>query len=199
MRLSADDIEAKRALILEKGRELMTKQGYAGTGVSEIAREVGMPKGSFFNYFDPKEDFVIQVVRTYSCEHAAYMTKVLQNTSLSPLQRLRTYYENVTRMLIQSLDFRGGCLLNGLSTEVSDYNDNIRVSIADSYQAFYKPLEACIAEGQEAGEISADHDPKQLALFIDNSWRGILTTGKASRDSAAVDAFLKYIFEYLLK
>jgi len=42
------------------------EQGYHGTGLQELVTKVGVPKGSFYNYFPSKEDFSAEVVRLYA-------------------------------------------------------------------------------------------------------------------------------------
>ena len=36
---------------------MFMEQGYHGTGIQEVVDKVGIPKGSFYNYFKSKEDF----------------------------------------------------------------------------------------------------------------------------------------------
>ena len=42
---------------------LLMDQGYHGTGLQELVQRVGVPKGSFYNYFESKEAFRAGVVR----------------------------------------------------------------------------------------------------------------------------------------
>ena len=50
----------KHEQILEAGLEVMFLNGYNGTGVKDIVEAAGIPKGSFYNYFESKEDFALQ-------------------------------------------------------------------------------------------------------------------------------------------
>lgn len=198
MRLTKEAKEAKRNAIINVGSQLMTKQGYAGTGVSEIAKEVGMPKGSFFNYFKSKEDFTIQMLEYY-CEHSLnHMKQKLRDATYSPIERLKKYYTANVQWHQNTKHYKGGCLLNGLSTEVSDYNDTISQAVKSCYDRLIDEIALCLQQAQEAGELSTKHDVLELATFIDNNWRGYLTTSKAARNELAAQAFLKYTFEYLL-
>ena len=49
--------EFNRESLLNEGVALFMGQGYHGTGLQEILDAVNVPKGSFYNYFDSKEDF----------------------------------------------------------------------------------------------------------------------------------------------
>ena len=45
-----------RTKLLQTGLRLFGENGFNGTGIKEIVDEVGVPKGSFYNYFKSKED-----------------------------------------------------------------------------------------------------------------------------------------------
>ena len=54
--------EEKKQDILDKSADIMYLKGYNATGVQEIADAAGIPKGSFYNYFDNKEQFAIELM-----------------------------------------------------------------------------------------------------------------------------------------
>ena len=55
-----------RLKLLETGIQLFAKNGYNGTGIKEIVEAVGIPKGSFYNYFKSKEEFTVEIIGFYS-------------------------------------------------------------------------------------------------------------------------------------
>ena len=57
-----------REQILKTTCDLMEKQGYHGTGLNEIVKESGSPKGSLYHYFpDGKEQIVAEAVVVRYC------------------------------------------------------------------------------------------------------------------------------------
>ncbi|HEX8874632.1 MAG TPA: TetR/AcrR family transcriptional regulator, partial [Nitrosospira sp.] len=58
--------EFNRENLLNEGVVLLREQGYHGTGLQEILDAVNIPKGSFYNYFDSKEDFGAEVIQHYT-------------------------------------------------------------------------------------------------------------------------------------
>lgn len=51
--------DRSRQRLIQCAAELFWKNGYAATGLSEILRQTGLPKGSFYFYFKSAElDFV---------------------------------------------------------------------------------------------------------------------------------------------
>lgn len=57
--------------LLEAGVALFAEMGYHGTGVKDIVERAGVPKGSFYSYFDSKEAFGAAILRHYTDEQAA--------------------------------------------------------------------------------------------------------------------------------
>lgn len=55
-------MENKREKILEAGKKLILEVGYAKTKVEKITEAVGIAKGSFYNYFNTKEDFLLAMI-----------------------------------------------------------------------------------------------------------------------------------------
>lgn len=84
------DFDMKRNEILNCAEQLFTKKGYEVTTVNAILKEVGIAKGTFYYYFESKEevmDAVIMRVIDTELEHAK---KVLNNEKLTPIEKLIT-------------------------------------------------------------------------------------------------------------
>ncbi len=59
---SEEEREQIRTLLYEKGRELFSKYGLKKTGVAELARAAGIAQGSFYLFFDSKEELCFKVL-----------------------------------------------------------------------------------------------------------------------------------------
>ena len=58
--------EGTRQRLLDEGVAAFLHVGYHGTGLKEVLDRVGVPKGSFYNYFASKEEFGAAAIRHYS-------------------------------------------------------------------------------------------------------------------------------------
>ena len=54
-----------RQHLIECAAELFWKNGYSATGISEILKQTGLPKGSFYFYFKSKDDLATAVTEYY--------------------------------------------------------------------------------------------------------------------------------------
>ena len=46
-----------RSTILATGQRIMSRKGFSGVGLTEILKDAGVPKGSFYHYFASKDAF----------------------------------------------------------------------------------------------------------------------------------------------
>ncbi len=57
--------KSTRDHLLDVGVELMHRNGYKATGLTEILQAAGVPKGSFYHHFGSKEDFAAAALEKY--------------------------------------------------------------------------------------------------------------------------------------
>ena len=57
--------EESRQRLIECAAELFWKNGYSATGISEILKQTGLPKGSFYFYFKSKDELAMAVTEYY--------------------------------------------------------------------------------------------------------------------------------------
>lgn len=55
-------IENARAKLMRRGKEILTKKGYAGLNMKELAACCQMSTGSVYSYFEGKDDLVHQIM-----------------------------------------------------------------------------------------------------------------------------------------
>ena len=76
--------EDKKDRILDAGIKVMYLNGYNGTGVKDIVNAAGIPKGSFYNYFDSKEAFALAALDAMFVDTSS--NNFLQSKDLPPLE-----------------------------------------------------------------------------------------------------------------
>lgn len=54
--------ETKKALIIKAAMELFANEGYPLASISKIAKKAGISKGLIYNYFESKEDLLLQIM-----------------------------------------------------------------------------------------------------------------------------------------
>lgn len=56
--------EGKKQLIMDVALELFASSGYHGTSISAIAKSAGISKGLLYNYFESKEELLIELLKS---------------------------------------------------------------------------------------------------------------------------------------
>src|SRR6266849_9241496 len=84
-----------RRRLIESGLTLIGKQGFAGSGVADITAAAGVPKGSFYQYFESKQSYAIELLDDYWSAIEARHAQVLQDQKYPPLDRIARHFRSI--------------------------------------------------------------------------------------------------------
>ncbi len=190
--------ESTKTQLLEAGTEIMLEKGYNNTGIMEVLQSTGVPKGSFYYYFDSKEDFGLQIINHFDAMYAERLRLVLDDPTKTPVERLLNYCEEGMRAFAQNA-CRKGCLIGNLSQEMADQSEVFRHRLEEIMQSWRCKFAACIREGQAAGEIPQSLDADQTAEFFQAGWSGAVMRAKTMKSTEPQKIFIKMMFDHVLK
>jgi len=191
--------DLKADALLEKGMELLWSKGYNATSVNDIVKLAGIPKGSFYFYFDSKEDFAVKAIHKYFSLMFTPAQEILQNKSISPKQRLLDFHEYRASVLKDELDCKMGCMACNLSSEMAEHNEKIRNAILVKEQFVLNIITEVIQEAQDYGEISTVMPAEDLAAFMEDAGKGAMVSMKELKSSYPIDNLMNMIRMVLLK
>ena len=175
--------------ILSVGIQLFSKKGYHNVGLNELLKTAEVPKGSFYHYFESKEDFGLQVINTYSSKGIVNFQRALEDKNLSPKSRIIGFYTKMSEHYLNK-ECREGCLMGNSSNELSDLADSFSHVISQEFNLWQNTLEKCIVEAQDVGEITKDSESRMLASFVLNSWEGALLRMKCEKTDEPLKDFI---------
>jgi len=87
VRISKDYDERKKE-ILDTAQRLFYENGYEQTSVNAIIEKVGISKGTFYYYFDSKEELLDSLVERFAVQVLEAIKKVVDDEKLNALQKL---------------------------------------------------------------------------------------------------------------
>src|SRR5215475_15751814 len=180
-----------REQLLDTGLQVLHERGFNATSVQDITEAAGVPKGSFYNHFESKEDLGAEVVLRYL--ESSNKTEVLRDAKLSPYARLRKYFEELVQVA-EKKEFRGGCLLGNFGAELSEQSEMIRARVSKGFSTWSAMVANVIAEAQAEGQISKDLPASTLAAFILNGREGALVRARVDKSKAPLEQFVKVTF-----
>jgi len=183
-------IQDKRARILAAGTEAMLLKGYSGTGVQEITQGAGVPKGSFYHYFESKEDFAIQALHFYYTPRLERFAQALGVSELSPRERILRFYRDLVGYFANQQEPTHQCFIGSLCHEMADESQPIGYAASAILNRSSAVLAECLQAARERGEIAADQNPTELAAFIGAAWEGALLRMKVDRQVGPLRTFI---------
>lgn len=178
------------------GQDLFRKYGYHATGVSLVLKTCNISKGTFYNYFESKEKYAVEVIKNYSLQIQKLIQTYMGFQSMPASKRLKRYFEQLAR-INQGEGASLGCLLMNFMTELSGQDDMIAKVTNDEFEKWISLLIPTIEEAQQKRQITQKYSSKQIAFFIYSHQFGEFATMKSSRSIAKMDTSILLLFELL--
>lgn len=178
----ATKAEQTRKHLLDVGRRLVLQKGYGGVGLKEVLDTSGVPKGSFYYYFDSKEAFGCALLQDYFAEYDGRLGEVLALDG--------TAYERLMRFAQAWLDTssQGGmashCLVVKLAAEIADLSPDMSRLTDQGVAVMLAKVADLIALGQAEGSVRRGQTPAALAQSAYSLWLGAAILYKVKKDPA---------------
>lgn len=196
--LNVTSKQIKKDRLLEQGVSLLMQKGYHGTGLKEILDAVQIPKGSFYAYFNSKEQFAAEAISHYIEPFIQRLARHLQNPELDGLAALKAYYlELITE--VEQAGFKGGCLLGNLMGEIGDTSPLCRDALLDAVERYSELQKIALERGQRAGTVRKDKPAKAMADLMLNGWQGALLRMKVEQSVAPLQAVCRDLLDDYFK
>lgn len=186
-----------RSQLLEKGGDLVSSRGFNATGVQEITAAAGVPKGSFYNYFDSKEAFAVELLSEYWDAVVDRYGPILKSNRLAPLARIKRYFSGLADFH-EERHYAFGCLIGNMALEVTTSSEEVRAKLASIYREWSVSLSDCLREAQARKEFPLGRDVNQVAAALIDAFEGAVMRAKVQRGRAPFDSFEKYVLPRLL-
>lgn len=147
-----------RAAILDATDRLLAQYGYKKMTIDDLAREVGIGKGSVYLHFTSKEEIVLSHIDRI-VERLKERLRSIAGENIAPGERLRKML--LTRVLFRfdSVQHYTMSLNDLLAALRPQYLARRKTYFADEAQIFAD----IIAEGQQSGDFARDDDALKIA------------------------------------
>ena len=185
-----------RERLIAEGLKSLVLNGFDGIGLNAILQAAGVPKGSFYYFFKSKEEFAGAVLDAYERHYAGRRTEILRDTSCSPLQRLRNYFDATERLHLAEAPL-GGCLFGVLSQTAAARSPEFRARLAKVFSRWEAQVRALLEEAQAVGEVDPSLDAKSAAAFLIDCYEGTLVRMKVDGDRNSFERLRRFALEPL--
>lgn len=186
-----------RTRFLTVGRDIVHEQGFNGCGVGDITAAVGVPKGSFYNYFDSKEAFAVEILEAYWLSIESRHGSILREASVSPLVRITRFFRALSSDHARK-NFAFGCLIGNLSLELSHASDDTRRRLSALVTRWEAALAECLRQAQQCGDFDKSRDVAEAAAILVEAYEGAVMRSKVEQTGKACRRFEKVVLPLLL-
>ena len=148
-----------RSRLLEAAKAVFEEDGFLEARISDIAERAGLSHGSFYHYFDSKEQIFREVAKAIEDELEAPVDAVIfdPESTATPRERIR---EGIRRHLVS---YRDEAPIMGIIEQVSRYDEKVRAVRAEQRDRSQQAIADSIRQLQLRGMADPKLDP-ELAI-----------------------------------
>jgi TetR/AcrR family transcriptional repressor of lmrAB and yxaGH operons len=125
-------MSSAREDILQTTCDLMEKQGYHGTGLNEIVKESGAPKGSLYHYFPEGKEQIASEAVVQSGKTTAERVKHGLGGDGSAAKAIYDFIFNIAEH-VESTGFAAGGPLTAVAMETATKSERINFACREAY------------------------------------------------------------------
>ena len=189
------DKEEKRKTIAKLCKDLIVHEDIKNLTISKITQTAGIGKGSFYEYFENKEDLVFELVSIMMSEYNSLMDIKLGEIdgTLDKLKLFASFFYDSKYSDLRKLYNQFAAI--SLTTP----NAQMQQFQMECFELYSKWLEDIIAQGIKKGEIKPE--AKGFAKILVSSVKGIyitcVSTGGAEHMQQEIDKFIEFIHNFI--
>jgi AcrR family transcriptional regulator len=151
-----------RARLLDAAKQIFEEQGFLDARISDIAERAELSHGSFYHYFDSKEQVFREVAAAVDEELSAPLTEVVlaASSAVPPPDRIR----EAIRRHFQS--YRDEARIMGVIEQVSRYDDEVNGVRLARHRRYTEQIADSIRQLQRRGLADPTLDPVVTATAL---------------------------------
>jgi TetR/AcrR family transcriptional regulator, transcriptional repressor for nem operon len=186
--------QATRDRILAAAAALMYQQGVAGTSTEDLQAAAGVSASQIYHYFGNKHALTCAVIGYWSDTNLGFHKPLLAH--LDDIDALRDWAQAVVDSA-RANDFRGGCPLGSLASELADTDDVARDDVVVGYRRWQGAIRDGLAAMKARGALVESADVDQLAMALLAALQGGLLLAKTFRDGEPLRTALNTTIDHI--
>jgi AcrR family transcriptional regulator len=151
-----------RARLLAAAKATFEDSGFLDARISDIAERAGLSHGSFYHYFESKEEVFREVAETIEDQLSAPLGSVILDpaSDATPAERIR----QAIRLHLEA--YRQEARIMGVIEQVSRYDTQVRAARFKRQRYYGEQVEESIRRLQRHGLVDPDLEPVIAAAVL---------------------------------
>jgi AcrR family transcriptional regulator len=174
-------MSATRERILGASTELFRRQGFAGTGVKQIADEAGAPFGSLYHFFPGgKEELGAETIRAAGQGYLE-LFEAFVDPAPDAVTGIERFFAGAAEVLRET-NYADACPIATVALEVASTSEPLRQATADVFESWI----AAAGERLSAEGVAPD-EARRVATSIIGALEGAFVLSRAMRTTEPVE------------
>jgi TetR/AcrR family transcriptional repressor of nem operon len=190
------EMPEKKGRLVEAAIHLMLRQGFGGTSVDQICAEAQVTKGSFFHYFESKEEICHVAIDAWANGWVGLLQAAQFEAVPDPLARIDRLFEvmHATYLRPESV---ASCLIGTIASEVSATNRRLGDHCEKLLDGWAGVVRRLLVDAKAAQPPEIDFDPDQVAGFVLSLVQGSFLVAKMRQDPQVIQHNLNHAQAYV--
>jgi AcrR family transcriptional regulator len=169
-------VPTRRNELTRQAARLFAERGYHGTSIGELAKAMGVQKGSLYAHIDSKQDLLYETMREGADAFHAALDQV--DERLPATEKIRLAMRAHLRVVAEQLD-----VATVFVREWRYLDGERRDEIVAERRRYEERFRALFREGRELGELRTDLDEATAALLALSALNWAYTWLRPGRDT----------------
>jgi len=149
----------RRAELTREAARLFAERGYHGTSIGDLAKALGVQKGSLYAHIDSKQDLLYEAMRDGAQAFHAALDEIPENVKVT--ERIRLALRAHLRVVAEQLEIATVFVREWRYLE----GERAQEFLAER-RRYEERFRALFREGRELGELRTDLDDQAAVLLV---------------------------------
>ena len=118
---------------------------------------------------------------------------IFNEADTAPKECILNFYRLRVKYIKEKLNCTLGCMGSNMGTEMAEHSEKIRTTIVAEERKIRLQVRDVVQKAKDANEITNPNDADKIVDFIEDSFKGMLTSMKETKSSEPLDNFLNFL------
>lgn len=179
----------RRSQLTREAARLFAEKGYHGTSIGDLAKAMGVQKGSLYAHIDSKHDLLYETMRDGADAFHAALDAIPDQ--LRATEKIRLALRGHLRVVAEQLD-----VATVFTREWRYLDDERRAEFIAERRRYEERIRELFREGRDGGDLRSDLDAAAAALLFLSAANWAYTWLQPGRDTGELaDRFFRLLVD----